>query len=62
MMTASNGAKIDEMGRVSEFKVQTTIIMKNASVIGDVFTTEQLMHMIPTHEQMLREQMFKILA
>lgn len=40
MMVATNGAKIDEMGRVSEHKVKTTIIMKNASVIGDVFTTE----------------------
>ncbi len=48
---AFNNAKIDELGRVSEYKVRTLIVLKNASVVGDVFSTEQLQSMIPKHEQ-----------
>ena len=60
-MAVSNGAKIDEIGRTSEYKVKALIILKNASVVGDVFSTTQLLHLLPSHEQTLREQMLKIL-
>ena len=36
-------------------------MLKNASVVGDVFSTEQLQHMIPKYEQGLHDALFKIL-
>ena len=57
---ALNSAKIDELGRLAG--VRTLIVLKNAAVVGDVFSSEQLSHMIPSHEQALHESLLRILS